>query len=498
MRAFLPAPLFCIAFLAGCDNVFGPDDDAERTIHVSHTGIVLAPGESMQLMVIHDPRDETVPREELSGDRWWSDDESVVRVDGDGRLEAVGLGRTTVWLEAKSERDSARVAVRDPEAEPTQRWRAVAVGEGHACALTDAGRAYCWGKDSFGELGGGTRAWITRTLAPARVVADHTFETITAGANHTCALAGDAEAWCWGMIGLTGSGVEENESIPGHYIRATPERVAMDAPVAQISSTFLHSCLLDENGTAYCWGNNFYGQLGLGHYERDTPPHPEPVDTDVRFSEIRPFELGTCALALDGAAYCWGNNDGGDAGNEGTAPAYATPQRVVGDHRFRSLARTGIFAAPCAITEGDATYCWGSLGYGLDHDDEDLVRAPAPLSDDPGFESVFAGGPGGANLVWCGLLEDGTALCWGWERHRGILGTEDVRDTCRDIPCNLTPVPVAGGHRFRDLSIGPEAACGVTTDGALYCWGRNDRAQLGTGGEEIEGTAIPVRVVDPV
>jgi alpha-tubulin suppressor-like RCC1 family protein len=484
-----------LASLAACDSVVGVQSDPQRTVYVSHTAIVLAPGETMALQVLHDPDDEL--RHEIPADRWWSDDESVVRVDASGVVEAIGIGRTTVRLEASSQEDSARVAVRRIGAAPSQRWQSVAVGEMHACALSEAGRAYCWGLDGFGELGGGTRAWITRTLAPLPVVGVHLFRSLTAGGSVTCGLKDDGSAWCWGFLGLTGSGIEEDLRTRNHHVRAKPERVDLGAPISWISSSFLHTCLLDAEGRAYCWGENRWGQLGLGHFEIETPNRPLAVDTEVRFREIRPFSLSTCGLSIDGAAYCWGRNESGEAGTDEGVPGYSTPQEVAGGHRFRTFARTGVFTSACAITQEGRTFCWGMRGYALEGDGDGLRHAPAALAADPGFERLVTGGLTGGN-VQCGLLEDGEVLCWGWDDPQGLLGTEDVRDTCREMSCNRVPTPIQGGLRFRELSVGPRVACGIATDGALYCWGDNRHAQLGTGRPAPATTSMPVRVVDPL
>jgi hypothetical protein len=135
---------------------------------------------------------------------------------------------------------------------------------------------------------------------------------------------------------------------------------------------------------------------------------------------------------------------------------------------------------------------------GLDHPNDSIPWEPAPLSSDPGFERILTGGPGGRNRVQCGLRADGAALCWGWDTPAGILAADDVRDTCADRPCNREPAPVTGNLRFRDLSIGTRSACGVTTEGALYCWGENRSYQLGAGRPDVEATAVPLRVPDPL
>jgi alpha-tubulin suppressor-like RCC1 family protein len=225
------------------------------------------------------------------------------------------------------------------------------------------------------------------------VVGSHTFETIAAGGAVSCGLDASGYAWCWGLSGQTGSGIGR---VHEDHVRAIPEPVGYGGPVSEVSATFQHSCLLDQKGAAYCWGNNFDGQLGLGHFEVENPRVPDRVATDLRFSQIRPFGVSTCTLTPNGKAYCWGDNQGGQGARPEDEPMYAEPRPVTGDHRFRSLADVGVFGRTCAIGEDDRTYCWGSLGYGLDHLDEELVRTPAPLLQDPGFRRVFTGGAGGA------------------------------------------------------------------------------------------------------
>src|SRR6266705_2350685 len=67
------------------------------------------------------------------------------------------------------------------------------------------------------------------------------------------------------------------------------------------------------------------------------------------------------------------------------------------------------------------------------------------------------------------------------------------RTTVAPWTCSAEPLPVAGGLRFRDLSVGGGHSCGVTTDGRSYCWGRNDYGQLGNGSREP--SAAPTRVL---
>jgi alpha-tubulin suppressor-like RCC1 family protein len=82
----------------------------------------------------------------------------------------------------------------------------------------------------------------------------------------------------------------------------------------------------------------------------------------------------------------------------------------------------------------------------------------------------------------CGTTTDGKAWCWGANEF-GELGIrpEDSPDVCPSRPCSLRPVAVSGGLRFRHVTTGSQFTCGVTTDDQVFCWGRNDAGQLGTG-----------------
>jgi len=79
--------------------------------------------------------------------------------------------------------------------------------------------------------------------------------------------------------------------------------------VSVAPSNFATSCGLTADGSAYCWGNNYWGQLGNGQktpYDQITAA--TAVLGDLRFKSLHVPGAFTCGLSLDGRTYCWGSN----------------------------------------------------------------------------------------------------------------------------------------------------------------------------------------------
>ncbi len=122
------------------------------------------------------------------------------------------------------------------------------------------------------------------------------------------------------------------------------------------------------------------------------------------------------------------------------------------------------------------TVCWGTgvdgqLGIGATPVD----TTPVTLPDGIRFVALSAG-----KAHTCGIDAGGQAFCWGSDRD-GQLGLgAPAAERCSAFPCATRPQPVAGNLRFRELAAGLRFTCGLTTDGAAWCWGLNDVGQLGT------------------
>jgi alpha-tubulin suppressor-like RCC1 family protein len=148
-------------------------------------------------------------------------------------------------------------------------------GSAHTCALDRSGAAYCWGANGYGQLGGGST--LVRDSMPMAVAGGLTFSKLYAGEYHTCGITTTGAAYCWGRnsSGQLGDGTTTKSSVPvlvsgGQGWRSLALGELHTCGVASPSGA--NSGTQAGAGVIYCWGDNEYGQLGIGSYGANGVP----------------------------------------------------------------------------------------------------------------------------------------------------------------------------------------------------------------------------------
>jgi len=364
-----------------------------------------------------------------------------------------------------------------PEPEPTLditpasalAFRQVSAGGGHTCAVTTDDRAYCWGNNWAGELGDAT---TYNRLTPVAVLGGLRFRSVSAGQNHTCGVTTDDRAYCWGynLYGHLGDGTTT--------WRETPVAVAGGLRFRRVDAGSDHTCGVTTDDRAYCWGYNPYGQLGDG--TTTLRLRPVAVAGRLTFKQVSTGLEHTCAVTPTYRAYCWGRNQYGQIGDSTEAVRRVRPSRVAGGRQFRLVDAGG--SHTCGVTTGDRAFCWGNgrlgeIGNGKTY----LSFWPRAVAGGLSLERVTAGA-----FHTCGETTLSRAYCWGAMGYNsGQLG--DGTTTGR-----LTPVAVAGGLYFSQVSAGTTHTCAKTSAGVAYCWGWNFFGQVGDGTTTDRLTPVPV------
>jgi len=250
-----------------------------------------------------------------------------------------------------------------------------------------------------------------------------------------------------------------------------PDARRVELTFATVSAGETHTCGVTTGGVAYCWGNDGgIGKLGDGTLTSSTIP--VPVAGGLSFAMVSASALHTCGVTTDGAAYCWGDLPLGD----GTSTSSNVPVQVAGGLMFATVSAGSNHT--CGVTTSGAAYCWGWNHYGQLGDETFSPRqGPVPVAGGLTFATVSAG-----TLGTCGVTTDGVGYCWG----TGQLGKIGDGTWNRSRP---TPTAVEGGLTFASISAGEYRNCGVTTEGAAYCWG--DRP-LGDGTLSSSNVPVPV------
>jgi alpha-tubulin suppressor-like RCC1 family protein/cytoskeletal protein CcmA (bactofilin family) len=339
----------------------------------------------------------------------------------------------------------------------------------HTCARRSTGQLACWGYNAYGQIGNSS---YLDALSPVSVTGmSNASAKIALGDNHSCAVDGVGDVYCWGDASgkqLNASAVETSPS---------PTQVAGSASVSVVVAGASHTCTLLSSGSVNCWGFNLYGQLGDGTNSLSTAPHPVSGLTGV--TRLSSGAAHVCALRSGGDIRCWGNGQDGQLGNGsgGAGAAYSanTTVAVSGISDATRIAAGGYHA--CALRSNGTVRCWGKgsngqLGNGLTATSNTSVQVTG-IAD----ATEIASG----SFHSCAIRGTGTVSCWGAGAD-GRLGNGGFSDSS-------VPVTVTGLTDATAIVAGEAHSCALRSTGQVVCWGRGKEHQLGNGG--VSQSAVP-------
>jgi Tol biopolymer transport system component len=362
---------------------------------------------------------------------------------------------------------------------PLQNITAITAGAYHTCALTTHGEIRCWGANSFGQLGDGS---TNPSNSPLQVnEALRGFTAVSAGSVHTCGLTDAGGVKCWGANGYGQLG---NHSTSNSYIPVNVEY--FPGRIRSISAGENHTCAVTMEGGAYCWGEGDHGELGNGFTTSSSYPQTVYGLSEGVLS-ISAGSYHTCALITGGAVKCWGWNFLGQLGNGTNVDHSVLPVDVSGlSNGVAALSAGGFFT--CAQMDAGPVKCWGANDHGQTGDGTTIHPRSSPVVTlGLGNEvSLF----GTSDTAHSCAFTPGTGIkCWGFNR-KGQLGDFTTVDSS-------IPVDVIGlDHEIEisELVGGTYHSCALRSNSTVLCWGGNEYGQLGVGSNG--DVFLPAMVID--
>jgi len=414
--------------------------------------------------------------------------------------------------------------------------------EGHVCAVKSDGSLWCWdiGIPVPSDGGGDPSAY------DAGSPIDGGGDPSAYDAGSPIDGGGDpsADGGTWSDAGECWNG---NVGFTMNY-SSVPVAVQGMSNVAAVASNGATTCAIKQDGSLWCWGDNTYGDLGIGP---TTNYSSIPVAVQG-MSNVAKVSIGVdsvCAIKRDGSLWCWGNIDyeqispmcryNYDAGSQPNTHISFVPVAI----NWAGSNVTDVVVGgshTCGVTHDGSISCWGMSASGRNDDSSDLsglsniAAAFANVSDIFAVTtdgSIWQWRGGGrcsrsrirvlssqihpdkssidARLIWRMIMKNHahviSQIRWGLPSViacaigcSGALSGGCSGQAVDGAGASTSNSFGAGIHegisaRGTTISVGYQYACAVKKGGSLWCWGNNSAGQLGNG--TTTGSSVPVAVL---
>jgi alpha-tubulin suppressor-like RCC1 family protein/uncharacterized protein YjdB len=449
---------------------------------------------------------------------WSSSAPAVANISPAGLATGIAAGTTTITAQSGSIVGSATLDVTPPIA------ISLDSGGSHTCVILSDKTVKCWGDNTYFELG---TASVLTSNTPISVGGVGSATAIAAGGDsvdgpssaQTCAVVADGTLQCWGdgVYGQLGNADFAGSSSPvqvcdiGEGTFPCPNFLS---GVISVTAGGRHTCALGSNGLAECWGDNFFGEMGIGTGGSVTNfPYPLGVCADAScdniFTNVVDLSAGlihTCAVRSDTSVWCWGDNTDDQLGTGSSGGTSDFPVQVCGAFGIGPCPQflTGAVSVSahhdhsCVVTSSGGVRCWGlgnggGLGDGTTNSSAYATQVCAPGQTAP-CSTFFTGAAAVSSGFYfsCALKTDGTVWCWG-NNTDGELG--DGTFSQSSVPVQVCAAGGCSRHLggVTAISAGDYHACALLATGGVRCWGDDSYGQLGDGANTPSGVPVVVQ-----
>ncbi len=369
------------------------------------------------------------------------------------------------------------------------------------CELDTGGRVKCWGGgvgDAPGEMGA--------ALKTVKFAAGRKAVSIAGGEYHRCAILDNGALTCWGynsygQLGYGNTNYYDETSMVMPTVNLGPGRTVKGVAVGGN-----HTCVILDNGSVKCWGDNGYGQLGLGDDDAHTTMGDALATVDLGAGRtakaISAGDNHTCAILDNDTLKCWGLGSSGQLGLGDSSNRGDGPNEMGGNLPAVNLgtgavpkAISSAYRQNCVILTTNAVKCWGYNSFGQLGNGNGIVQGTSPSSMGDNLPTVDLGPSRTAKAIstgqrgTCAILDNDVVKCWG-DNDSGQLGQGDQTDRgapANSMGANLLPIDLGSGHTAKAITAATYHACALLDDDTVKCWGEG--GYLGIGSTNDRGDA---------
>uniref|UniRef100_A0A0C9RVE1 TSA: Wollemia nobilis Ref_Wollemi_Transcript_11097_1928 transcribed RNA sequence n=1 Tax=Wollemia nobilis TaxID=56998 RepID=A0A0C9RVE1_9CONI len=348
-----------------------------------------------------------------------------------------------------------------------------------------------WGSGEDGQLGvGNTEDRDTVCEIRHHQQQQQSVVSVVAGSRNSLAIFEDGRlfTWGWNQRGTLGHP-------PGTKTESTPTQVKAlaDVKIVQAAIGGWHCLAVDDQGRAYAWGGNEYGQCGEEAERKEDNskvlrrdiPIPQRCAPQLRVRQVAAGGTHSVVLTQNGHVWTWGQ-----PWPPGDIKQISTPVRVQGLENVKLIA-VGAFHNLALLEQGEV-WAWGNNEYGqLGTGDTQPRSQPVPVQ---GLSSLTLVDIAAGGWHSTALTKDAEVYAWGRGEH-GRLGFGDDKSS-KMVP---QKVQLLAGEAIAQVSCGGTHSVALTSDGRMFSYGRGDHGRLGYGWKVTTGhpMEVPIDIEPP-